>query len=381
MSQVRTLSSVISVSEMMITAEESGAVPSPAPPSPSSPDPVLELTPIVDSEAHLNLDPASSESSHPSSHMPLRTMPIPAVPRRTGPPRKKSALNLKAKAKVDGQESFGGSVVPAEALVEPTEAPQLSSTTQHESSSLSAGEGAKRDPIIASKAINAPPSVGVTDGGELAQAVLQSPNKAINEAKHVNITVVDGEQQIEDPNISKPERGTHTSTVEASTTKDMQNIIEQHDSNEPELSRLLHSEMVLSGEQHVDIDSTMTLVEHSSEPTPEDEASPSTAVFLTDELTEEPPETETALVRTQGESDYQARAVTKEQTEDEEAERQRLIAERLAQMGGRNPFSSTPFGVVGPAKNISGDESHEVVDASSHEQTSVEEDKNKGRSF
>lgn len=375
------------------TAGESQAAPLPPPPSQLSP----AATSAVESDPHPNPDAMASQPSHASARAPLLSMPIPAAPRRAGPPRKKSARNLKAEEKVHDKETPQVPLAPAEAPTEPFEAPNMTQqepsvpvgpaveaeheeqepSVQHDTSDTPEAVSGQVSNVLPEEGIQiAPASVEVTD----EELVSKSPKEPIHEASHQMATDIDR-------GMSTDDTPTHTSIVDVPTFQDMPQVTDAPESNAPShslvddssVSESSKSQIVLSGEGPADVDSMMSPVGQSSEPNPESEVNTSISVVPADEPTgESSEEAETAAVP---DPELQAATIPQDQPEDNEADRRMRIAERLAKMGGRNPFSANPSDILGPSIKGSGDKPHEVDNVLSHEESSVEESTHVGRSI
>jgi myosin tail region-interacting protein MTI1 len=384
------------------TGEEIQVAPLPPPHSLFSSSVAPDMSPVVDSESRSNPDATTSQSSHTSSRAPLPSMPIPAAPRRAGPPRKKSARNLRAEGKVQDKEVHQVPLAPVEASEEPFDDERnlmqqesslpdgLGAGSEHEEQGSSAQHGASdtreavseqgSDPLPEEGSrISAPASMKVND-----EAI--HPKEGIHEASHELATDMVEGTETDGTNIPQQEIEMHPSTLDDPTAQNMVNVIDTHDSHEPsysavdepEVSEPAKSEVVLSGEQPANVDSTIPLVGQYSTLDPESESNGHHAFtsVVPSHVPIEPPadktETETAGVP---EPEPQTPIVSQGQTE-EEADRRKRIAERLAKMGGRNPFSASPLGGLGPSIQGSGDEPHEVDHVVSHE-----ESKHEGRSL
>ncbi|KAF8508215.1 hypothetical protein JB92DRAFT_642772 [Gautieria morchelliformis] len=370
-------------------AEEMKEAPLP-PPSMSSP--TLELPPVVASESHLISD-TTSQSSHTSSRSPPTSMPIPAAPRRAGPPRKKG--NLKAETMVQDQEPVEVPSVPAEAA-EVVETPSSHSAMPQPPPAVSQGAEPEQDlsqqldvtdshepvsdhasaPAKAEDRFTASAPVESIDDDELVRRDPEFSQEPVHEESQDVLADIAGESQMEDTHTPEVELETHAPTFTVPIVQDTKHVTETRDFeelpsslvNEPEPHSSPTSDRAVNVERPVD-----TPAAHSSEPSLVMGTIISTAAVLAHEPAEVAAEdTETGTLEEQGESEPSA-AVTEDQTDDEEADRRRRIAERLAKMGGRNPFSTSPFSATGPARKVSGDKPYETDNISSHEEFSVDE--------
>jgi hypothetical protein len=379
-------------------AEEMKEAPLPTPSMPT-----LESPPVVASESHLISD-TTSQSSHTSSRSPPTSMPIPAAPRRAGPPRKKSARNLKPEAIVQDPEPPKVPSVPAEAE-EVTETPSSPSVTQQSPPAVNQEAEPEQDLSQQLNVTNSheivfdhpsapsPPEDHLTtsdlvasiDDDELVRRDPEFSQEPDHQESRDALADITEESQMDDTQTPRLELETDAPTITIPIAQDTENVAETHDFEE------LPSSLVHEPEPHTPstsdrsvyverlVDTPMFPSAHSSEPSPAIGTIISTAAVPT----HDPPEVaaegiEDGTSENHGESEPNA-AMTEDQTDDEEADRRRRIAERLAKMGGRNPLSASPFSATVPPRKVSGDKPYEAVNIS-HEESTVDEHNYNGRS-
>ncbi|KAF8575482.1 hypothetical protein K439DRAFT_1655459 [Ramaria rubella] len=406
-----------------VTSENTGATPLPPLPVLSTSD--IESPSVADPESHpTSIITSSSQTSPASSRSPPSSMPIPAVPRRAGPPRKKSSRNLKTEAKKQGESSSESPLATPELHTNIDTAPVVALTTPSESArqgfaqedDLTAEHDTLQEPapvyaFNTNDHTTASIPIQSSDEREIVQKAVESPEEIVDQQTH----------EISDGPVSQPANdsldlvdGRHTPTEEVVVRNHAEDVAESHEHDpSPELSTTdskiqepqepgtpardkqfiddklqaldiesenpdrptISSPVLESGtpaapayepiEEHRDIIATPVRL-HA----PDDEDA---ETALLQDLIVPKENTET---REQVEPEKTPAPIAAEsETEDEEAARKKRIAERMAKMGGRNPFSTSPFfGVAGPAKKVV-DEQPEIHETSSpNESPAVEKD-------
>lgn len=227
----------------------------------------------------------------------------------------------------------------------------------------------------------------VIDDDDLVQRIHESPEEAIPEGPHELTTDVNERPQIDVSHIPEPE--THTPTVEASAAHETQTISEPRVYeglssllvDKQELHELSDFEASAGDEQGAEVDNRMTRADNSSDLSPVISTIVSTVAVAAHEPIEVVSEgSQLAPILDRRESEPQIMAV-ENSVEDEEADRKKRIAERLAKMGGRNPFT-VGLGVAAPPGHIGGDEPHEPVrHVSSYGESTIGEQTYAGRSL
>lgn len=325
-------------------------------------------------------------------------MPLPAAPRRAGPPRSRSARNIKTQAAKQDDEM---PILPpadshAEAAVAPT--PLVEADAE---AVLSTEESAQQQPALVSDH-----SV-IKDEVEKEREPVVEDSEDIAPVSLVQDEVLSGTERQQTPgdvpHLNEQDKKPHVPTVP------------QEDDEAPPESRP-EIEACISPTIARERDEAQTLPESSmvplaepndspavmNAPSSEESIHPTTSSFdekLTDVTAVESPassaniehstpthiaEPETFRSSGHPEStivDSEESVVTKEETEGEDARRRR-IAERMAKMGGRNPFASGPsIGSAIPERKTSVEQSQPTAVLDQELQSARKDSIDDGRSL
>ena len=355
------------------------------------------------SESRPNLDSSRSQSSLASALSPPTSMPIPAAPRRAGPPRKRSARNIKAEAKKHDQTYPEVLSIPSGTpadLVVSSQIDDAASTIAEEAHAQKEPGSAPEEAIGAQDSQPAPKLATISKDPENLSAT-SSPVHAVKEAEPVNeapespdvireqptelLPDVPGKDALPSPEpsprvnapvpdvfILAPERAAESEEPSETTGPFMETS--QHGEPDPKL--------VMNDQDPAD--ATVTSPVYDARDTTDIVQSPVIESGTHMALAPGPvgPESPEPDVEVAIHGSKQLHGTTVEaETEDDETARRKRIAERIAKMGGQNPFAAGSFGARAPPRKVSGDEFQETLSVPSLEESSTIDNDEEGRSI